>query len=72
MTGKGLGTVLVTHLIEAGREQGIATVLAGISSRNEGSIRFHERLGFVACGRFREIGEKKGQLFDVVWMQRMV
>jgi phosphinothricin acetyltransferase len=72
MTGKGLGSHLVTHLLKEGRERGIATILAGISSRNDGSIRFHERLGFVECGRFREIGEKNGLLFDVVWMQKMM
>jgi phosphinothricin acetyltransferase len=72
MTGKGLGSLLVTHLLQEGGERGIATVLAGISSRNEGSIRFHQRLGFVECGRFREIGEKNGLLFDVVWMQKMM
>jgi len=72
MTGKGLGSLLVTHLLQEGRERGIATVLAGISSRNDGSIRFHKRLGFVKCGRFRDIGEKNGLLFDVVWMQKIV
>lgn len=71
-TGKGLGSLLVTDLLRAGRERGIATVLAGISSRNDGSIRFHKRLGFVECGIFREIGEKNGLLFDVVWMQKMI
>jgi phosphinothricin acetyltransferase len=71
MTGRGLGSLLVSRLIQEGRERGIATILAGISSRNDGSIRFHERLGFVECGRFREIGEKNGILFDVVWMQKM-
>jgi len=48
---------------------GIDTFLAHISSLNEGSIRFHLRHGFTECGRFRCVGTKRGQDFDMVWMQ---
>jgi L-amino acid N-acyltransferase YncA len=72
MTGKGFGSRLIAYLEEEGRKKGIATILASISSRNEGSIRFHNRHGFSECGRFHDIGEKKGVLFDVVWMQKMI
>jgi L-amino acid N-acyltransferase YncA len=50
----------------------ISSILASISSRNEGSIAFHGRLGFRECGRFEAIGRKWGKDFDVVWMQRML
>ncbi len=72
MTGKGLGSQVIGHLEEEGKKRGIATILASISSRNEGSIRFHARHGFLECGRFREAGMKHGELFDIVWMQKMV
>lgn len=69
-TGQGVGARLLDHLLARGREQGIRQVLASVSSRNEGSLRFHERHGFVECGRFRGIGFKLGETFDVVYLQR--
>ena len=51
-----------------GRVVGFA-FLAHISSANQASIRFHSRHGFTECGRFREVGEKHGTVFDMVWMQ---
>lgn len=69
-TGQGVGARLLDFLLDGARAQGIAHILASVSSRNEGSLRFHERHGFVACGRFRGIGEKRGVPFDVVYYQR--
>jgi phosphinothricin acetyltransferase len=69
-TGRGLGTSILTQLEAEGKDRGIATILAGISSKNEGSIRFHQKNGFIECGRFRDVGQKKGILFDTVWMQK--
>jgi phosphinothricin acetyltransferase len=69
-TGSGIGTALLERLVEAGREKGIRTLLASISSRNEQSLAFHRRRGFQEVGRFRRVGEKFGQDFDVVYMQK--
>ena len=69
-TGKGLGKQLLDSLEQGAAEQGIATLLASISSLNPGSIAFHKKNGFVECGRFSNVGKKKGQLFDTVWMQK--
>jgi L-amino acid N-acyltransferase YncA len=68
-TGKGLGTRILKEFVEAAKARGIDTFLASISSRNEASLRFHVKHGFEECGRFRRIGRKFGQDFDVVWMQ---
>lgn len=70
MTGNGLGTRMLRHLEATGKAQGITTILASISSLNEGSIRFHARNGFCSCGRFVKIGIKNGVAFDTVWMQK--
>jgi len=51
---------------------GITTILASISSLNEGSLAFHQKNGFRECGRFRDIGVKKGRSFDGIWMQRVL
>jgi phosphinothricin acetyltransferase len=70
VVGRGIGTALLERLIERARAMGIRTILASISSRNDESLAFHRRRGFVEVGRFRRIGEKFGEDFDVVYMQR--
>jgi len=69
-TGHGIGARLLDFLLDGARRQGIAEILASVSSRNEVSLRFHARHGFVECGRFRGIGEKRGVPFDVIYLQR--
>jgi phosphinothricin acetyltransferase len=69
-TGKGIGTLMLSELEKQAIERGVATILAPVSSLNERSIAFHRKHGFVEVGRFKQIGQKKGQLFDVVWMQK--
>ena len=70
--GTGIGRSLVELLVGEAKKMEISSILASISSRNEGSIAFHEKLGFRECGRFEAIGRKWGKSFDVVWMQRML
>jgi L-amino acid N-acyltransferase YncA len=71
-TGKGIGRQMLNHLLIGAREKGIKSILASISSLNSASLSFHKKNGFQECGRFIGIGQKWGQDFDVVWMQRMV
>lgn len=71
-TGKGLGALLLSRLNEDAKKNGIRTLLANISSKNEGSVRFHARHGFTVAGTLAGVGEKFGEPFDVVWMQRLV
>ncbi len=70
--GKGLGNKMLAHLIKKAEEKGITSILASISSLNQPSIRFHQKNGFLECGRFEKVGEKKGQVFDVVYMQKIL
>ncbi len=71
-TARGIGSTMLKFLIDGARKQGISSILANICSLNKRSIHFHEKKGFVECGRFRRVGKKKGQLFDVVWMQKIL
>lgn len=71
-TGQGLGKVLLEHFENEGREKGITTILASISSLNIGSIKFHRNNGFKECGCFKDVGKKNGKLFDMIWMQKML
>jgi phosphinothricin acetyltransferase len=69
-TRRGLGSTILARFVAEAREMGVDTILASISSRNEASIRFHAKHGFVECGRFRRVGRKFGEDFDIVWVQR--
>lgn len=71
-TGKGLGRMLLDHLQKGAVEKGITNILANISSLNPQSIKFHQKNGFIECGRFRKVGKKKGRQFDTVWMQMII
>jgi L-amino acid N-acyltransferase YncA len=71
-TGKGLGSTMLEMLEREGKKRGVSCLLASISSRNEGSIRFHAHHGFRECGRFQGIGKKKGMVFDTIWMQKEI
>lgn len=71
-TGKGLGNLLLDHLVEAAKKQAITCILASISSLNVPSLKFHQKHGFAPCGKFTAIGIKKGVSFDVIWMQKQL
>ena len=67
--GRGIGRLLINALINRARAEGKHVMVAGIDAANEGSIRFHERLGFFEVARMPEIGEKFGRRLDLVLMQ---
>jgi L-amino acid N-acyltransferase YncA len=71
-TGKGVGKMLLTFLEKGGRDRGVTNILAHISSLNPNSTKFHQKNGFVECGRFKKVGRKKGREFDMVWMQKIL
>lgn len=67
-TRKGIGSLLLGRMLKEAAAMKIDRVLASISSRNPESLAFHRKHGFEECGRFPEVGTKRGQVFDVVWM----
>jgi L-amino acid N-acyltransferase YncA len=71
-TGRGIGTAILGRLADDARSLGIDTILASVSSENEGSIGFHKKCGFAGCGRFIRAGNKFGKDFDEVWLQLFV
>jgi L-amino acid N-acyltransferase YncA len=70
--GKGLGLQLLNRLIEDVHKLGVDNLLGSISSLNEQSLAFHKKHGFAKVGRFRNVGRKWGQDYDVVWVQRVL
>ena len=70
--GRGLGTRLLERLAVDAKNKGITRLVANMSSKNEASLRFHTRHGFTLAGTLANVGEKFGEPFDIVWMQRNV
>ncbi|MBR0667720.1 N-acetyltransferase [Roseomonas hellenica] len=68
--GTGIGRQLIESLIPLAVAQGKHVMIAGVDAANSGSIRFHERLGFVQVARFEEVGFKFGRWLDLVFLQR--
>jgi phosphinothricin acetyltransferase len=71
-TGFGIGRQMLTYLINEAKKRDIWFLLAQISSSNERSIRFHTQNGFRECGRFIHAGCRKGNFFDIVWMEKEI
>ena len=67
--GRGIGRRLAEAIIEAGREAGLHTLIARISSENEASIHLSESVGYRHIGVMKECGRKFGKLLDVCLMQ---
>lgn len=68
--GGGYGHALMQAMEEGAAHQGFATMIAGISAPNEGSLRFHAARGYVECGRIPMAGYKNKQWFELVLMQK--
>lgn len=67
--GKGLGSEMMRQLIELAKAQGYHMMIAGMDSKNLGSYRFHERLGFRETARMPEVSFKFGNWLTLVFMQ---
>ena len=71
-TRRGIGRKIMEFFTAEAGKMGVDSLLADISSLNEASIKFHRKMGFELCGRFRRVGRKHDRDFDVVWMQKML
>ena len=50
--------------------QGYRIIYALITTENEGSLRFHEKVGYTYCARFSDCGIKFGRSLGVIWMEK--
>ncbi|WP_321333910.1 N-acetyltransferase family protein [uncultured Bacteroides sp.] len=63
--GKGLGSMLYTHMLLQVDRENTHVLIAGICIPNESSVRLHEKFGFVQSSHMKEIGRKFGEWRDV-------
>ncbi len=71
-TGKGVGSLAISHLEDAAVKNGFHVLLAVICGENDQSIRLFEKLGYEKCAHYREVGKKFGRLLDVVCYQKII
>jgi phosphinothricin acetyltransferase len=68
--GRGVGSLLLAHLIEASEKAGIWTLQAGIFPENVSSLKLHEKLGFRTVGIREKLGELNNTWRDVAFLER--
>ena len=69
---QGIGSRLLTELIDAARRKGLRSILANISADQSPSIRLHEKFGFQKVAHLRQVGQKFNQWFDAVYLQLLL
>jgi phosphinothricin acetyltransferase len=69
---RGLGRLILSHLIERARGLGFHTLIGGTSAEQTASLALQEGLGFERVGLMREVALKFGRRLDVVTTQLML
>ncbi len=79
MRSMGTGRKLYTALESLSRAQNILNMNACIAYPaaedeylTDGSVKFHEKLGYRRAGRFAKCGYKFGRWYDMVWMEKLI
>ena len=79
LSGQGYGRMLYDKLEAILRRQNILNANACIACTAQedahltnGSMHFHERLGYRPVGIFHQCGYKFGTWYDMIWMEKML
>ncbi|WP_420321259.1 GNAT family N-acetyltransferase [Flagellimonas sp.] len=65
--GKGVGKLLLEHLITESEKAGFWTLQSGIFPENEGSVQLHKKVGFRFIGKREKVGK-----LDGVWKDNLL
>nr|WP_297786805.1 GNAT family N-acetyltransferase [uncultured Allomuricauda sp.] len=65
--GKGVGKLLMEHLIHESEKAGFWTIQSGIFPENKASIKLHEKMGFRYIGKRERVGKIHG-----VWKDNLL
>jgi L-amino acid N-acyltransferase YncA/precorrin-6B methylase 2 len=68
--GRGIGTALLSALVQSTEADGIWTIQSGIFPENTASLRLHEKSGFRVVGLRERIGRHHDRWRDVVFIER--
>jgi len=67
--GHGVGSLLMSALVDAARAAGIWTIQTSVFPTNEASVALHERAGFRLVGRRERIAELDGVWRDTLFLE---
>ena len=70
--GRGIGRKLYLALEELLKGLGSRMLYALITGENQGSVAFHEKLGYTFAGKLRTAGYKMGRWCDVFWLEKQL
>ena len=70
--GKGVGRLLLGHLIELGRDRGFHKLVLACFPTNKPGVALYGRIGFVPVGTYREQGLLDGHWVDVLVMEHLL
>jgi L-amino acid N-acyltransferase YncA len=68
--GKGLGSQLLSALIDAAETAGFRQIIAVVGGGEPASVAIHAKFGFEHRGTMKSVGRKFGRWLDTVYMQR--
>ncbi len=68
--GKGVGKMLMHHLISESEKIGLWTLQSGIFPENESSIALHKKVGFRYIGKRERVGQLDGIWKDNLLFER--
>lgn len=68
--GKGIGTALISKLIDDSEANGIWTLQSGMFPENEATVALHQRFGFRLVGYREKIGKLGNTWRDTIIMER--
>src|SRR5690606_23660718 len=70
--GRGIGTLLLSRLVEIARESGFHSVMARIEASGAAARAIHAKCGFQLVRVERQVGRKFGRWLDVAVMQLLL
>lgn len=70
--GQGIGKHVLEQTETIAKNRGIKVLLGIITGNNETSIRLFRTCGYEQCAHFKQVGEKFGQVLDVVAFQKIL
>lgn len=68
----GAGSLAAQYIEAYAKQQGIHVLVATICGQNEASIGLFKKNGYSQCAHYKEVGQKFGQLLDIVAYQKII
>ncbi len=68
--GKGIGNQTLNFLETEAKKSNIKVLVGIIAANNTSSIKLFEKCAYTKCAHYKNIGEKFGQVLDVVAYQK--